>query len=201
VLTTYAEVQEGVARYLQRDDLVGHIPDFIVMAEARFNSILRVSQMETSATITISSGSGSLPTDYLAWRRVYANSSPVIELEAIDPGLAIHQFPDTSAGTPAFFYVAGSSIYTKPVSSSNLIMQYYQKIPALASNTTGNWVTSRSPQLYLYAACLEAAPMIDDDQRITTWGLLLERSINELHQSDTTGRYAKVATRVRGETP
>jgi hypothetical protein len=197
-LTTYSDIQEAISRTLQRDDLAGQIPDFILYAEARLNNILRVAQMQASATITLTAGTGSLPTDYLSWIRVYSNSSPVYDLQNVDPAWAIEKYPDTASGTPAYFYIAGSSIFTKPVSSSNVIMLYNQKIPALASNISGNWITSRDPRLYLYAACLEAAPHIDDDARITTWGKMLEIAVNELHQSDTGHRWGRVASRIRG---
>jgi hypothetical protein len=195
-LTTYTEIQEGIQRILQRDDLNGHIPDFIILGEARLNSILRVREMMTSATITLTAGTGSLPTDYLEHTRVYANSSPVISLEQVDPDWAIEKYPDTAATTGEYFYILGSSIFTKPVCSSTLAMLYYQKIPALASNLSGNWITSRSPGLYLYSACLEAAPFIDDDARLVTWGKMLEIAIDGLHQSDL-GRH-KGAARIRG---
>jgi hypothetical protein len=201
MLTTYVEIQEAVARILQRDDLAGHIPDFILMAEARLNNILRVSQMETSATITLTTGSGSVPTDYLQWRRVYANSDPVTLLEPMEPGEAIAKYPDTTATDPKFFYISGGTIYTKPVCSSTLAMIYYQKIPALVSNGAGNWITSRAPQIYLYATCLEAAPFIDDDARIGIWGAMLDKAVSELQASDTTGRYSRSTARIKGPTP
>jgi hypothetical protein len=201
MLTTYAEIQERASLWINRDDLNGFIPDYVVMAESRLNSILRVREMETSATITLTAGSGSLPTDYLAWRRVYANSDPITPLEAIDPDLAIQRYPETAATDPKYFYVSGSSIFTKPVCSNTLAMLYYQKIPSLIANKTGNWLTSRAPQIYLYAICLEAAPFIDDDARAVTWGTLLDKAIKELQESDNTARYARVAARVRGPTP
>lgn len=199
-LTTYAEIQEGIQRALQRDDLAGHIPDFILMAESRLASVLirngGCREMETSATITISSGSGSLPTDYLAWRRVYANTTPIITLENVDPEWALLKYPSTDADTQKYFYIIGSTIFTKPVSSANLIMAYYQKIPALAANISGNWITSRAPQLYIYAACLEAAPFIDDDDRAAMWGSMLDRGVSELTTADIS-RF-KGAVRLRG---
>ena len=195
-LTTYADIQEAVARTLQRDDLAGHIPDFILMAESRLNSLIRVREMMTSATITLTAGTGSLPTDYLEHTRVYANSSPIRTLEEVDHDWALTKYPDTASGTALYYYILGTAIFTKPVSSSNVIMAYYQKIPALAANLTGNWITSRSPQLYIYAAALEAAPFIDDDDRAAMWGNLLEKGIAELHRSDL-GRY-KGAARIRG---
>lgn len=201
-LATYQQLQDRIKRMLwDRDDLHGDIPDFIAMAEADFNSKIRVRAMEASDTITLTDGAGSLPSDYLAWRRVYANASPVVRLDPIEPSWAIENFPDTAAGTPLYFYISGSSIYTKPVSSSDLIMVYYQKIPALADNQGGNWLLTRAPNLYLYASLLHAAPMLDDDSRLQTWSRLRDEAASMLEESDATERYSRSYMRISGCTP
>jgi len=201
-LATYNQLQDSIKRWLWgRDDLSGDIPDFIAMFEADANSELRVREMEASATITLTDGAGSLPTDYLAFRRVYANSSPVTALENVDPDWAILHYPETAATNPKYFYIAGSSIYTKPVCSSTLAMLYYQKIPALASNTTGNWLLTRAPNLYLYGSLMHAAPMLYDDPRAVTWKTLRDEGFATLKHSDATARFGRVAARVRGSTP
>lgn len=201
-LVNYSQLQDSMKRWLWgRDDLSGDIPDFIAMFESDANSQLRVREMETTATITLTSGAGTLPTDYLAWRRVYANANSVIELQSAEPGWAISELPSTAAGTPAYFYISGTSIYTKPVSSSDLIMLYYQKIPALVSNTSGNWLLTRAPNLYLYGSLMHAAPMLDDDPRALTWKTLRDEGFATLMQSDDSARHARGTARIRGFTP
>ena len=56
-ITTYAELQTAIANWLARDDLTTYLPDFITLFEAAANRRLRVRQMETTATLTPSSGS------------------------------------------------------------------------------------------------------------------------------------------------
>jgi hypothetical protein len=201
-LSNYSQLQDSMKRWLWgRDDLDGVIPDAISMFEADANSELRVSQMETTATITLTAGTGSLPTDYLAWRRVYANSDPVTALESVDPDWAILSYPSTAATNPKYFYIAGTSIFTKPVCSSTLAMLYFQKIPALASNTSGNWLLTRAPNLYLYGSLMHMAPMMDDDPRALTWKTLRDEGFAKLTASDTTTKYARAVGRIRGATP
>lgn len=201
-LTTYTQIQDSIRRYLwDRNDLAGQIPDFIALCEARLNDTLRVSQMETSASITLTSGSGSLPSDYLAYRRVLTQDSPVRDLQLAGPAWADHEYPDTASGLADFFTIAGTTLKTYPPSSSNVTLYYYQKIPALASNTTGNWVTSRSPGLYIYGSLIEASPALDDDPRAQTWALLFKESVDGLQRADTAHRYNRVNMRVRGYMP
>ena len=50
-LDSYDHLQESIATWLNRDDLTALIPDFITMAEARLNEILRLSPQEAIATL------------------------------------------------------------------------------------------------------------------------------------------------------
>ena len=70
-LITFDQMCAGIKRWCwDRKDLVGLIPDAIVLAESRMSDSLRVAQMEAETTITLTDGSGPLPDDYLAWRRL-----------------------------------------------------------------------------------------------------------------------------------
>lgn len=201
-LTTYQQIQDSIRRYLwDRSDLSGVIPDWIAMCEARLNNDLRVSQMETSSSITLTSGSGSLPSDYLAFRRVLTQDSPARDLQLAEPGWSADSYPNAAAGLADFFTIEGSTIKTFPPSSANVTLYYYQKIPALAANTSGNWLTARSPAAYIYGSLLEGAPFLDDDSRAQTWGLLYRDAIDGLRKADTAGRYGRVSMRIRGCTP
>ena len=142
-LTTYQDIQDTLKKYLwDRTDISGLVPDFIVMAESRMNSTLRLSAMEASTSITLTSGSGSLPSDYLAWRAVNDQGNPVRALSWAEPDWAEdHYIAQTAATLSSHFTIVGSTLRTLAPSSTNVTLKYYQKIPALASNTTGNWVT------------------------------------------------------------
>lgn len=80
-ITTYSELQAAIQAWLARTDLAANVPDFITLFEAAANRRLRVRQQETSTTLTPTSGSASLPADYLSWRRVTWAGSPLQELE------------------------------------------------------------------------------------------------------------------------
>jgi hypothetical protein len=76
-------------------------------------------------------------------------------------------------------------------------LTYYATIPALSVSNTTNWLLTDSPDLYLYGALLQAAPYLQDDQRISTWGTLYERCLNDLKVSDERSRMATSALRMR----
>ncbi len=202
-LSTYQQLQDSIVGWLwDRSDLAGRVPDFIALAEADFNSDLRVAAMEASASITLTSGSGSLPSDYLAWRRVLTQDSPARVLEWAEPNWAADYYIGQTAAAPSnHFTIIGTTIKTYPTSSANLTLQYYQKIPALASNTSGNWLLTRAPAVYLYGALMHAAPFLDDDDRLRTWGTLRNEAVAALKMQDSQARYSKAAARIKGYTP
>src|SRR5437660_10366204 len=78
-LSTYTDLKAEIASYLARDDLTSIIPDFIVLAEAKFNRALKCHDMDQRSTAAIDINSTepeflSLPSDYQSMRRVRISS-------------------------------------------------------------------------------------------------------------------------------
>src|SRR5574343_1469860 len=63
-LSTYSELQSAVASWLHRTDLTSQIQEFIRLAESDLQVRARLSQWDTSGTVTVTSGVGSLPSDF-----------------------------------------------------------------------------------------------------------------------------------------
>jgi hypothetical protein len=201
-LADYAQLQDAIKGWLwDREDLAGRVPEFITFAEADFNDELRVGQMELSATVTLTNGVGPLPNDYLAWRRVMTQDSPVRVLEFADPAWAEDHYVARAAEPAWHFTISGSTIKTYPTSVPNLTLLYYQKIPSLSSSNVTNWLLTRKPQAYLYGALVHAAPFLDDDERLQTYGALRKVALDSLRETDVVGRYGKAVARPPGATP
>jgi hypothetical protein len=67
----------------------------------------------------------------------------------------------------------------------------------LTVSNTSNWLLADSPDIYLYASLLQAAPYLQDDQRITVWAALYTSALNDLKVSDERSRMATSALRMR----
>ena len=52
-----------------------------------------------------------------------------------------------------------------PSGATSLSIDYYQRIPALTSSNTTNWLLTDHPHLYLYTSLLHATPFLMDDAR------------------------------------
>ncbi len=84
---TYAELKTAVANWLDRDDLTDRIPEFIALAEARMNRVLRLRMMEgkyTASTVG-SQRNYNLPAGYIQMRNFQINTTPITPVQYVSP--------------------------------------------------------------------------------------------------------------------
>jgi hypothetical protein len=190
-LGTYAELQASVADYIARSDLTSVIPDFIKLSEAKFNRDLRCMQMETRSTAAVDLTDDepefvSLPSDFQTMRRVRLSSvTGKPRLEFLN-GAQADEFRygrSNVTGQPQFFTVLGDELELLPTPdvAYTLEMVYRAYIPALATNST-NWLLTLAPDAYLYGALMEAAPYLQNDERIPVWAAGLANAMNGLNR-------------------
>jgi hypothetical protein len=187
-ISNYAELKTATANWLARSDLTSIIPDFITLAEAKLNRILRLRSMENTTTGTVGEYVA-LPTGFVEMRSLTAtDGASTWTLTYVPPDqIGI----DDSA--PIEYSLIGDSIYFKGTSSSYTYkLTYYKKFDALSGGV--NWLITNAPDVYLYATLLEAAPYIQDDQRIQVWESRLAIAVNDLRTTDRGDRYGAALT-------
>ena len=133
-------------------------------------------------------GNATLPADYLSHRRVTWTGSPRVELQYVHPSYLQAAYPSAPADVPRIFTIEGSTLKVRPLDSTALEVNYFQKIPPLATNDP-NWLLTLAPDLYLYGALLESAPYIKEDGRIQTWALGFSSALNELNNLGPTSTF------------
>jgi hypothetical protein len=194
-IATYAQLVTAATEWLGRENdttLVARIPDFITLAEAKFNRELRCVQMEKRSTALVNVLSTepqyiSLPADFQTMRRIRLtgvggkpdlNYRSQAELDEYR-----YRIGDVT-GQPKYFTVFGSEIELCPTPDSaySMEMVYRAMVPALTSTNTTNWLLTLSPDAYLYGVLLEAAPYMKEDARIQTWALGLKTALDGLAQ-------------------
>lgn len=190
-MNTYATLKTSIASWLAQDDLTAYIDDFIDIAEARVNRILRIRAMETTAnvTLTASSASAALPADYLEMRRIYLDGSPQYLLSFSTPeqiGMVAND-----SGRPKFYTIRGDYMdFPGPADSAYVAkLHYYAKFTALSDSNTSTWLTTNYPQVLLYGALRAAAEFIHDDAQMEKWGALFDRAIDELKNDDKNAKF------------
>jgi hypothetical protein len=180
-ISTYTELQTALTNWLGRSDLSDRYAEFIANAEARLNRALRVRDMETSSSLSLSSGSASLPSNYLEWLSARWVGDREQDLLYVEPDSEAWRFRYRPNGDPTMFTILAGSLHTRPSGGSdNVTLYYYRSIPDLATNST-NWLLTKAPDLYLNASLLEACVFVLDDDRARSFWSLVEQDINRLN--------------------
>jgi hypothetical protein len=184
------------------------VPDFISAAEQMFNygvgdiPALRVSEMETTSVGTLSDGAAALPADFLELRSVNAKSTPNVSIGLMSPDFSTDEYGYSSAtATPSGYVLSGGAIRTYPTSTSDLVIDYYAKIPALSDANPTNWLLTKAPMVYLYGALLHAAPYMMDDARAAALGTMFKGFVDGLVNTDRKARWGNSRVRLRAPTP
>ena len=197
---TYAELQTAVANWLDRDDLTNRIPEFIALAEARFNRVLRLRSMEAkyTANTVATQRNLALPTGYIQMRNFQVNTSPLTTLSYVTPEIYDRLWGGSTSGTPKFYTILANEISLGPIPASvqEVEMLFYKKFDNLSGTTTTNLLLTDSPDIYLYGSMLEAEPFIMNDERVPLWAAALERAVSDLQEQDNKDRHSGSALRV-----
>ena len=188
-LDTYGGLKAEVADWLNRKDLDAKIPTFIRLLESQINRKLRTHQMMQRATADISLDYTALPADFKALYNCVLLTNPITKLEYMTPG-DIQELRVTVQGTarkPGAYSIVGSTIEVAPTPDTTYSMEitYWKAIPYLDDviNPT-NWVLTQHPDLYLYGTLLQAAPYLNNDERITTWGTAVSAIVDSINVED-----------------
>ena len=204
-LSTYTELKDAVADWLDRSDLTARIPDFIALAEARISRDLRIRPMEVRSIMYTTSGQKyfNLPGGYIQMRNIQLNTNPTTPLEYITPEMLDRLYGSNTTGKPRAYTLIGDEIQLSPVPDSayELEMAFYEKFTALGDGTSGtvtsNYLTKNAPDVLLYGSLLEAEPFIKNDERVAVWLNGYSNAIDKLQKADHNDRHSGSAMRIR----
>jgi hypothetical protein len=201
-ISTYSQLKEALTFWSGREGdttILSGMERAISLVEARFNRILRVSDMEAQATGTTSSGIIDLPSDFLAVRRVEV--SPYGTLTPAPPKLASDEYPSGAGTYPRFYTILGLSMQIVPDTTSTVTLDYYQKIPSLSDEAPTNWLLTDHPDLYLYATLGELAALGKNAPEAAAWMARGDAILNEIITLDRAKRYSDAIVGIKGPTP
>lgn len=183
-LNTYSDLKSSIASWLNRADLAAQIPDFITMAEARFNRELRVNAMLQRDYTVATTAYVKLPSDWLQHSSIVV-LSPNDRRYALDY-ITPEEFNDrrkrVQPGTATSYTIISDNIALLPEPSSNTTLEltYYEKIPALSDVKPTNWLLTRSPDLYIFGSLLMAEPFLMNDERVPLWANAVAQALEAM---------------------
>lgn len=191
-ISTYTELNTAVANWLARSDLTSRIPEFITLAQARINRLVKAQAMETKSTsITINAEYVNVPSDFLEARDFHVQGSPRYSL-AYMPGDMQTNLYSSGTGKPRYFSLAGSQFRFGPVPDGTYTgtLIYYAKPATLATTTQEtNSLFPTNADLYLYGSLLEAEAFVGDDPRIAVWKAAFDEAVKNVNDQATRSRW------------
>lgn len=208
-ISTYAEVVTAIQSYmLDRTDLSTNAPEFITLGEGVVNygfdgdvvsiPALRVRDMETVDSLTPSSNVCTLPSDYLAYKRVVEEASTRRALEYITEDAADLLYADRASGLSNHFMLVGSSLTALPLSSNDIELTYYARVPALTASATTNWLLTKHPGIYLRASLFMAAEFIKDTEEMLKQGSMLAGLVRAFNAFDQSAKFGNAGITLTG---
>lgn len=200
-ITNYTELKAAIADWLLRDDLTAVIPSFIALAEAQMQREIRHHKMMDRSTFGINAQYANLPADWLQTARLnITGSNPTrLELTSMDDMVQLREFNANTGGKPTHFTHIGEQIefFPTPDAAYEVELLYYQKIPALSDSNATNWLLTDYPDAYLYGALMQAAPYLDNDQKMQVWAGLYGSAVNSINAESKKARYSGAGMRIR----
>jgi hypothetical protein len=188
-ITTYGELQAAAANWLVRGDLTARIPEFIALAEARLNRVLRARLAETEAALTATPGGRTilLPPGFAEPLALWIMQGPDrVALRFIEPSLL---GATSLQGQPASWSIDGATLaLDRPCDQAYaLVFRILTKF-ALSDAAPVNALLTDAPDVYLFAVLAEAGPFLRDEELAQAYEDRLSRAVAELNAKDARSR-------------
>jgi hypothetical protein len=149
-LANYAGLKQEIADHLDRDDLTSNIDTFIDLAEARHKRELRVRDMLTRASFSLSTRFLDIPTGFLAMKNLRLLTSPISLPREVGID-EVNRWRDDTAGTPRFYSIHSQIEFDRaPAAAVSAELIYYVAPTALSDANTTNDILTNHPDVYLY---------------------------------------------------
>lgn len=188
LLTSYDDLVAAITGWLHRKDLQPRVPTFIALAEVRINRIAQIRAMELEAELFMEAGERrvALPDGYSSPLAVRLNGDCRTDLTAY----VAEQLPQRAdPGEPCAWAIDGEYLAVDcPADVDRTLTLRYRGIFRLGPDAQTNAILRKYPDLYLYGALLESAPMIRDTDSINLWQAMYDRAVKEVNRNESRAR-------------
>jgi len=191
-ITTYVDLRLAVSEFVGNRNITDAFPRLVQYAENWLNRNLRHRKMLTTATVTMTSGSGPLPSDFIEMQTISIGTC-VLRADSIENVQQMASHLGRYAIDGANLLIAGQT--------GSQSITYYAKLTELSAVTDTNWLLSESPELYHAAVNVEAARFLREPELLDYAERDRARAIGELHEDNYRAQWSNATVRVAGVRP
>ena len=185
---TYTELKTAVKNWLHREDLDSIIPDFITQGEGLLNRRLRLTSMLNRESLTAPTSDRyiDLPSGFLeAVELKNVDTEPAYNIKYCTPREIINHYPSdlTTTQRPYWFTIKDKiELNCKSDDNYSLELLYYKKLDIATDSS--NWLSTNYPDVYIYAALINANIYIGNSDKILLFETKLDKLISEINTQE-----------------
>lgn len=188
-ITTYSELQAAIVSWSHRDDLTtANKQEFIALAEADLQVRAKLTQWDTTATITVTAGSGPLPADFASLRYVRWGTEPNT-LNQVSPAKYGFLVAATDPSTPINYAIIGDTLRIVPTATGSAYATYVARFVALSDGFPTNSLLTLFPDAYLWGAMAQFCIWSEDDSGIAKYTAMYGGAVDRVKQYTSARRY------------
>lgn len=200
-LSTYAELTDAVAVWLNKPDIEQTVPSLIALAEDDINRRMRHWRMQKRSVAVIDAQYATVPADWLASMRFYTTDAGTRPLDLISHADLLDRRAERSdrSGRPTHYAMTGGQFefFPTPDAAYNAELVYFARIPSLSDAEPTNWLLTEAADVYLYGTLAHSAPFLGEDARLATWVNLYKSALDSLNAASDEARYSGVGLRMK----
>lgn len=194
--TTYATLKTEIADFYNRNDLTSVVDTFIDLAEAEMQRRLKLLEFETTGTVTVTSGSGTLPTGFLGARALSWDGNPDRILTYLTPD-KLNSLNTSDPQFVSYYTITGSEIKFANDDTGTLNITYMARFTPLSDSNTTNAILTNHPGAYLAGGLKYAAIWVKEIADAQGYQTLFNDEIDQIIRDNKERKYGGAALQVR----
>ena len=199
-VSDYASILTEVNSHTDRTYTQAQIDTFIGLFEADAQLELGPNyQRETSSTLTVTSGSATLPTGFV--RAIEATHATYGRIDEASIGAVRDRRVWDTSGIPEIYAVTGTTVETAPSFTGSLTFDYESTFAPLTSSNTSNWLITAAPQSYFWGVMGQARAFQKDFTTAAALGGMALGVVRKVVERSVVAQFGRASVKISGSTP
>lgn len=192
----YSALKTEIGEFYNRNDLTSVVDTFIDLCEAEMQREIKLLEFETTGTVTVTSGSGTLPTGFVGARALSWSANPDRILTYLTPD----KLNTVNASNPSYvsyYTITGDTIKFANDESGTLNITYMARFTPLSDSNTTNAILTNHPGAYLAGSLKYAAIWAKDLPAAEGYQMMFTNELRQIVNDNKDRKYAGAALQVR----